>query len=169
MTREFFQEIYDYSYWAQRRVWACVEQLSEEQFTQDLESSVGALFDQCLHTMAVESWWFHFLATGELVFLQAEDYRTRAVLRTKWDETEKQVRAYLDALTPDELQREVRPDFWDEGEQPIRVWQALFQVANHSTDHRAQTLAGIHRLGGPTVGQDYLTYLAHKQGLTDEA
>lgn len=169
MTKEFFQELFDYTYWAHRRVWACVVQLSEEQFTEALDSSVGSLHEQCLHTMSVEFWWFRFLATDTLEFLQAEQYPARATLRAKWDETEEQVRAYLETLTPDELQREVRPDFWDEGAQPIQVWQALFQVANHSTDHRAQTLASIHRLGGPTVGQDYLAYLFEKQGLPDEA
>jgi uncharacterized damage-inducible protein DinB len=33
------------------------------------------------------------------------------------------------------------------------------QVINHSTDHRAQTLAMLHHLGAPTIGQDFLAYL----------
>jgi uncharacterized damage-inducible protein DinB len=37
------------------------------------------------------------------------------------------------------------------------------QVINHSTDHRAQMLAGLHRLGAPTVGQDLLDYLFMQQ------
>jgi uncharacterized damage-inducible protein DinB len=35
--------------------------------------------------------------------------------------------------------------------------------ANHSTDHRAQTLAGLHKLGAPTVGQDYLNFCWEKR------
>jgi uncharacterized damage-inducible protein DinB len=35
----------------------------------------------------------------------------------------------------------------------------MIQVANHSTDHRAQTLRLLHDLGAPTFGQDYLRYL----------
>lgn len=39
-----------------------------------------------------------------------------------------------------------------------RVWELLFQWFNHSTDHRAQTLALIHQLGGETSAQDYIFY-----------
>ncbi|PJF26553.1 MAG: hypothetical protein CUN52_15675 [Phototrophicales bacterium] len=45
----------------------------------------------------------------------------------------------------------------------MTVRDALVQVANHSTDHRAQTLAGLHQLGATTVEQDYLFYLWEKE------
>ena len=73
------------------------------------------------------------------------------------------IRAYLDHLTPEELAREVRPEFWPRGRRPIKVYQAITQVTFHSTDHRAQMLAGLHRLGAPTVGQDLLDYLFMQQ------
>ena len=38
----------------------------------------------------------------------------------------------------------------------------LLHVFNHGTDHRAQALAMIDRLGGETVGQDLLTYLVEQ-------
>ena len=158
MDRQYFVELYDYNFWAQRRVWTCVMQLSEQAYREDLQYSVGAIHEQCAHTLAVEHWWLTFLATGELRFI-GETLTDRATIRAQWDATEAMVRTYLDRLTPDELQREVRPGFWSAGQGPIRVYQALLQVANHSTDHRAQTLAGLHRLGAPTVGQDVLDYL----------
>lgn len=159
MDRQHFVELYDYNYWAQRRVWACVLQLSEEDFRRDLRYSVGSILDQCAHTLAVEHWWFVFLGTGKLAFLDGRQFTTREAIRAQWDATEALVRAYLDRLTPEESRREVRPDFWPAEQRPIKVYQALTQVANHSTDHRAQTFAGLHRLGAPTVGQDVLDYL----------
>ncbi len=163
MDRQYFVELYDYNYWAQRRVWANVLQLSDEAFQQDLHYSVGSIRDQCAHMLSVEHWWFVFLGTGELTFLNNQQLTTREAIRTQWDTTEALVRAYLDRLTPEELQHEVRPDFWTAERRPIRVYQALTQVANHSTDHRAQTLAGLHRLGAPTAGQDVLDYLVVQQ------
>lgn len=77
------------------------------------------------------------------------------------------VRGYVASVDDAELQRDVRPDHWDPDERPIKMWQAMLQVANHSTDHRAQVLAGIQRLGGPTVGQDYLDYLFEQQQAVD--
>lgn len=164
MNSTYFQDLYNYNFWAHRRVWACIEQLSDDQFTHDPGHSIASIRDQCIHTMAVEWWWFHFLQTGTLVFLNSAHYPSRASIRTQWDNVEHTVRAYLHTLTDPELERQVRPDFWNETRQPIKVWQALLQVANHGTDHRAQILAGIRHLGGPTVEQDYLSYLFARQG-----
>lgn len=160
MNRDYFIELYDYTDWANRKVWDCVLQLSEDDFRKPLDYSVGSIFEQCVHTMAVESWWLHFLYTGELHFISnLDDYPDRSSIRTKWDEVSATNRAYLLTLTDEELQRHVKPEFWDENEVAITVAQALCQVANHSTDHRAQILAMLHKLHAPTVGQDFLDYL----------
>src|SRR5689334_19158338 len=58
MDRQHFVELYDYNYWAQRRVWDCVQQLSEEDVRKDLGYSVGSILDQCAHMLSVEHWWF---------------------------------------------------------------------------------------------------------------
>lgn len=160
MDPAMFREMYAYNFWADRQVWQCVEQLTEEQFTQDVGFSRGSLREQCIHIMAVEFWWFRFLHTGNVEFLDSDDYPTRAAVRARWDTIEQEVTRYLAGVTPDELTREVKPDVWDEDDKPVQAWQAMFQVANHSTDHRAQTLASIHLLGGPVVQQDYLDYLS---------
>jgi uncharacterized damage-inducible protein DinB len=165
VNAEFFRDLYNYNFWARDRIWSCVEQLTDEQFDADVGYSHGTIRDQCVHVLAVEYWWFEFLRTGTLRFTDAENLDTRAAIRAEWEAVEQNVRAYAESVDDAELQRDVRPDFWDEERQPIKVWQAMLQVANHSTDHRAQVLAGIQRLGGPTVGQDYLDYLfAQQQG-----
>jgi uncharacterized damage-inducible protein DinB len=159
MDATSFRDLYAYTFWADRQMWACVEQVSDAQFTQDLAYSRGALREQCMHIMGVEFWWPHFLRTGELRFLDEADYPTRAAIRARWDEIERDVTAYVTALTSHELERDVRPDVWDAEDAPIKLWQALLQVANHSTDHRAQVLAGLKTLGAPTFEQDYLNYI----------
>jgi len=159
MDREAFVFLYDYLFWADRQVWACVEALSDDDFDQPLDYSVGSVREQVVHTMRVEHWWPMFLATGALEFMQDVDLSTRAAIRAAWDGVEAHVKAYVGGLTPAELARLVKPPFWDADEAAIPVWQALLQVANHSTDHRAQTLAGLHRLGAATVGQDILDFI----------
>jgi uncharacterized damage-inducible protein DinB len=161
MDKHHFQMLYDYNFQANRKVWDCVMELTDEQFHQPLDFSVGSIHDQCVHTMAVEHWWPHFLMTGELDFLDQDQYPTRELIRQQWDAVEVKIHAYLDTLTPQELERNVRPPEpeWNADKKPIKVWQVLVQVANHSTDHRAQTLAMIHRLGGETIEQDFLNYL----------
>ncbi len=157
---EYFNRLYAYNLWANRRVWDCVMELSPEEFDVELDYSLGSVRTQVVHTMGVEHWWITFLNEGILSFLDMEDYPNRTIIRNKWDAIEEYVRCYIQSLTPAELDREVKPPFWEDHARPIKVWEALLQVANHSTDHRAQTLAGLHRLGAPTVGQDYLDFIS---------
>lgn len=162
MTPEIFQDIYAYNFWADRQLWKCLELLTDEQFNQASEGH-DSLRDEALHTMGVEHWWLVFIATGRLWFLEENDYPTRASIRTMWDRIEENVMHFLSTISEQDLQREVRPEVWREGRKPIPVWQALFQVANHSTDHRAQMMGEVRRLGGKTFEQDYLNYLFEKQ------
>ncbi len=158
MVAEIFTALYAHNAWANRRVWDCIMQLSDDQFDQDIQHSIGAIHNQVAHIMGVEFWWFKFLITGDLIFVTEADCITRAAIRAKWDETEAMIRDYVSKLTPEELAREVKPDFWEPEKPALKVYEALFQVANHSLDHRAQTLAALNAIGGPTTPQDYIFY-----------
>jgi uncharacterized damage-inducible protein DinB len=165
METQLFVALYDYNAWANRRVWDGVQQLSEEEFNRPIDYSIGSIHNQVAHTMAVEYWWFKFLSTGELDFPSEADCATRESIRAKWDATEPMIRACVATLTPGELQREVKPPFWEAEKPPLKVFEALFQVANHSLDHRAQTLVALNQVGGPTTPQDYIFYKFEQAGV----
>ena len=158
MDPSHWQELFDYNFWANRRVWASVMALDEALFDRPLDGDRHSLRAQCVHVLAVEYWWLHFLQTGVVEFLDEDLYVTRADVRAIWDEVEAKVRGYLAILTLADLQRTVRPNFWHDP-WSVQAWQGLMQVLNHSTDHRAQLLDVVRELGGPTDEQDYLTYL----------
>jgi uncharacterized damage-inducible protein DinB len=159
MDAATFHDLFAYHRWANARVWDCLVALDDERFTRDLDYSVGSLRAQVLHAIAVEWWWVAFLRTGELDFLDQDAYPDRDAIATLRAETDARTLAYLAGLTADELDRPVRPDFWPPEHAAIPVRDALLQVINHSTDHRAQTLAGLHAVGGATTEQDYLSWL----------
>ncbi len=159
MNITYLQQMYDYNYWANRQVWDCILALSDADFKKHLDYSIGSIHIQITHLIAVESWWFKYLATDDIEFDEIENYPTRDAIRQHWDGVETMVRNYLANLTETELERTVRPPFWNEEYQAIKVWEAIMQVSYHSLDHRAQILAGLHSLGAPTVAQDFLNYL----------
>jgi uncharacterized damage-inducible protein DinB len=160
MDKAFFLSLYRYNFHANRLVWDCMIKLPESKLLQPIPYSIGSLFHQSIHVMGVEHWWFHFLCDDKLEFIEDDvDYPTPEAIRSQWDETEAYIMAYLNTLTPDELQREVKPPFWDDIDPAVKVWQGMMQVINHSTDHRAQMLRMLHDFGAPTVEQDYLNYL----------
>ncbi|HRF95508.1 MAG TPA: DinB family protein [Aggregatilineales bacterium] len=162
MDKDFFIDLYLYNFWANMRVWECIEELSDEEFFRELSYSIGSIHSQIMRTLSVEAWWFRFLQTGIVQFIDEKDLTNRDIILKQWVETEKQVMAYLNTLTTEELNRKVLPPFW-ENKPAITVRDALVQVANHSTDHRAQTLSGLHQLGATTIEQDYLFYLWEKE------
>lgn len=160
MSPEHYRQLFSYDEWANHRVWNCLERLTDEQFTADLNYSVGSLRMQTVHMLTNQSFWVWFLTTGERRFVDYDDYPNRPLIRAAWDQVHRETREYLNGLPPAELDRIVLPGHWaSRGRTPFAVWQGLIQVLNHNTDHRAQMLAGIHRLGGQTVAQDYLAML----------
>ncbi|MEL6408177.1 MAG: DinB family protein [Chloroflexota bacterium] len=165
MLKDYLVQLYDYTDWANRRVWECVAKVEDDVYFADRDFSVGSLYDQLLHTMGVELWWLSYLDTGNIIFLTEDEvkaYEDRKVFRQRWDDVARKNKVYLANLTPDELQRKVHPDFWDDDEPSITVAQAIIQVTQHSLDHRAQTMTLLHQLGYEGTNQDFLTFL-HEQ------
>lgn len=158
MSPEALQNMFAYNIRTNKRVWDCAMQLSDADYKKDTGYSVGSVEQQLVHVLAVEYWWMHFLATGELRFKE-EPFATRAEHRAFWDEVNDANMAYLETVTPDMLMRKVRPDFWDEHIEPILAWQGVMQVIMHSMDHRSQILRLLYDLGAPTFEQDYLYHL----------
>ena len=161
MNKDYFEQLYDYTFWADRKFFVCAMTLTDEQYHQDIDFSQGSIANHVMHIMMVEHWWIQFLATGALNFFGEDVFALpRDAIRAKWDQVEQNVRDYLATLTPEELARPVKPEFWDPDERPIAVWQALTQVAHHSADHRVQAMAMLHtQFSAPTFEQDFLSYL----------
>jgi uncharacterized damage-inducible protein DinB len=164
MEPSLWQELYDYNFWANRRVWESIMALDEAFFDKPLGGDRRSIRIQCIHILEVEYWWVHFLHTGVVEFLDDEVLLTRADVRAAWDDVEVKVKGWVAQMTPASLERTVRPDFWKDP-WSVKAWQGLMQVLVHSTDHRAQLLDAVRELGGPTDEQDYLTYL-HERAMS---
>ncbi|MCO5183229.1 MAG: DinB family protein [Anaerolineae bacterium] len=149
MNAEMFRQLYAYHFAVNRKVWLdCVMKLSDRQFREKVGYSVGSVRNQTVHMLNVDSRWFHALR-GEQVpgLLNPVYFGTKAKVRSTWDQVEIEMHTYMEALTDSDLIRPI-----DNG---MPVWQVLFHVLNHGTDHRAQLLAALNRLGMQTVSQDY--------------
>jgi uncharacterized damage-inducible protein DinB len=142
------RDMYAHYFKVNRRLWdECVMALTEAQYRQPLEYSVGSIRNQCVHLMNVDERWFSGLRGEPVPDWYGDDvFNDRAELRAKWDAVEALMRDYLDRLTDDALAADFRT---------FKVWQVLIHVFNHGTDHRAQMLAMMHPFGVPTFAQDY--------------
>ncbi len=168
MNVETYRSLFEYNRWANARVWTCVLALTDSQFNEPSDYSLGSVQHQIVHTMGAESLWQkRLIGISPSTFLDPADYPLRAVIRAEWNLIEQDMIAYLDRL--DEATLGVELEYRSINGDAVRhmpVWQALQHMVNHSTDHRAQTLAQIHRVGGATVAQDLVFYSWEKQGQT---
>lgn len=156
MTADDFRQLYEYHFTLNRRVWErSVMALTDEQFTRKLGYSVGSVRNQCVHMLNIDDRWFSGLRGVEVPgFLNPVYFRKRVVIRERWDSVEADMRAYLSTLSDEHLDQP-----FEEG---LKVWQVLFHVLNHGTDHRAQLLAMLNQLGAPTFPQDYFFFAVGK-------
>lgn len=150
MNAAYFRQLYAYHFALNRKLWhESIMTLSDEQFVQDLDYSVGSIRNQVVHLFSVDNSWFSVLRGEERAhFANPVHYPNRDKTRTRWDEVEAAMQGYLDGLTDDALTQPFH--------EPLVVWEVLLHVANHGTDHRAQLLAMLHSLGAPTFAQDYV-------------
>lgn len=152
MDAKGFNHLFEYHLTRNRELWEqCITTLTPEQFTQEVNYSIGSMRNQCVHLLNIDERWFSGLRGLDLPdFADPLAYPDLASVRSKWDAVEAGMREYLSGLDDETLQGEFMPN--------VKVWQILFHVLNHGTDHRAQMLAGLHALGAPTFAQDYFFF-----------
>lgn len=104
MTPEAIRKIFDYTYWAFERVWDCICQLTDEQFTQELGYSSGSIRNHVIHMISSHRRWVSRLKGDEVLqHLNFNDYSTRIAVKTKWDEAKAEFLDYVYSLDQAQL------------------------------------------------------------------
>ena len=153
--------LFEYHIWANNQVWSCVESLTDEQFLQADSYSIGSVFKHQFHLMQTDWSSAHFLLHGSWPSgegLQEEDFMDRATLRARWDEVEADLRAGLAGLKAEQLGQTMDLPAGDGQTFTVNLWELSYTLINHGTNHRAQCLALISKLGGNTVEQGAYFY-----------
>lgn len=162
MNIDDIQLLYAYDRWANERVLQAAATLTAEQFTRDLGGSFRSLRDTLLHIIAGEWIWLEYWKAPPVDPASLDNLRSRReslfnpdsfpalpVVRSKWEEVEKQQMDFLNGLTDDLLAKML----------PFRSTQArlshlMQHVANHSTYHRGQVSLLMRQFGAKPVGTE---------------
>lgn len=105
MNADAFRHLYDYHFTVNRKIWDThIMALTQEQFTQKVDYSVGSIHNQIVHLMSVDHAWFcDLLGVKNSGFFDPEQYTEREKIRAKWDDVEQTMREYLANLKDDML------------------------------------------------------------------
>jgi uncharacterized damage-inducible protein DinB len=164
MNADAFRHFYEYHFTENRKMWdTYIMSLSQEQFTQPVDYSLGSVRNQIVHLMNVDNSWFGDLSgITDREELAPTDLDDREKIRAYGDKVEHMMRAYLAQLSDDMLTQKPFPDGEDKD---LILWQVLLHVGNHGTDHRAQMLRLLNDLGLKTTAQDYVFYIYENPSL----
>ncbi len=159
--------LFEYNYWANRRILVSAARISQAQFTAETAFPRGSLRGTLVHILDAEYGWRELLDHGvEMLDLQPADFPSVEALTPKWREEEAAMRKYLGSLTdanmPD-IMRYTNP----QGIKRERVlWHGLFHVVNHGTQHRSECAAMLTDFGQSPGDIDFTLFLSENPQLT---
>jgi uncharacterized damage-inducible protein DinB len=156
--------LYEYNCWADHLILTTCAQVSPEQYAAPARIGVGyeSLRATVLHILGSERGW-RLICQGALVVdwdeLTVADYPTLQSLEERWQAEEQEMRAYIGALTNEDLQGLVRYEV-DNGIVRERVlWHCLVHLLNHGTQHRSEAAALLTRYGQSPGDFDFTLFL----------
>jgi uncharacterized damage-inducible protein DinB len=168
MTVNDLETLYDYGYWANRKLLDTITQLTPEQFAQPVSEDHGSIRKTMVHMLSAEWGWLG--RCGGMAErgapLNPADYPTVASLVDKWSQIEAALRAFLSTLKDEDLDRNVEFSFGGSERYSMPVGELLQHAANHGVHHRGQVSLRLRLLGYDPADVDILFYYAEKRGIT---
>lgn len=159
MSPDEIRLLYQYDSWANRRVLGAASALSPEQFTRDLGSSFRSVRDTLVHIMGAQWIWLERwqgrLPAG---LPEAKDFPTLDSIRARWSEVERDLLAYVNHLSVEEIAAVREYKTAKSGAFLNPLWQALQHLVNHGTYHRGQLTTMLRQLGAAPPQTDLIVF-----------
>jgi uncharacterized damage-inducible protein DinB len=159
LTVKDLERLYDYGYWATRKLLAAVAQLTPEQFTQTVAGSYGSVRNTLVHVMSAEWGWVERCGgprRGDA--LKADDYPTLESVTATWTTVEAHVRGFLSTLKDEDVARVVEFSIPRGEKRALALGDLLQHGATHGVHHRGQVALLLRSLGHSPGNFDLLFY-----------
>jgi uncharacterized damage-inducible protein DinB len=142
------ETFFDYSYWANRKLFEVLSQLTTEQFTQPVGGSYGSIRNTLVHMMSTEWGWLDRSGgTPRGPRLNPADFPTFRSVVEQWRRVEEYVRQFLARARDEDLDRVVEFAIGDGPKQALSVGQMMHHGAVHGVHHRGQIALLLRTLG----------------------
>ena len=159
MTVKDLQVLYDYSAWANERLFEVIARLTPEQFTEPVAGSYGSVRNTMVHVLSAEWGWLDRCGGARRgPALIADDYPTLSSLLDRWQQVEAHVRTFLAELRDEDLDRIVEFAFGNGPRHAMRVADLMQHAAIHGVHHRGQVALLLRLLGQVPGNFDILIY-----------
>jgi uncharacterized damage-inducible protein DinB len=161
------QRLYDYGYWANRRLLRVISELSPDEFTRTAAGNPRSIRDTLVHAMSAEWGWLSRCGGPERgLALNPTDYPTTAAVRETWRVVEGHLRTFLSQLKDEDLARETEFTNPRGEKRSLTMAELLQHAANHGVHHRAQLALLVRLLGHTPASLDMLIYDGEQRGVS---
>jgi uncharacterized damage-inducible protein DinB len=160
MTLADLKTLIDFHYWARDRVLDAAELLTPEQFTRDMGGSFKSIRDTLAHLYSAEwAWYQRWHGTSPTAMVPFEQFPDVASIRRTWSEHESRMRAFLNSLGDDDINRVIEYRMLDGRPGSSPLWQMVQHIVNHGSYHRGQLTTMYRQLGAaPAKSVDLIRY-----------
>ena len=148
MNKNDITILYQYNQWASAKILNAAKNITQDQYLASASFPHGGLRGTLVHALFAEwIWrkrWEGFSPTERL---KPDDFPTFESLHIRWLEEEKALMSFVERLTDEKLESNVRYKN-TQGEPFERIlWQAMAHVVDHGTQHRSEAAAILTDLG----------------------
>lgn len=158
--------LFEYNYWANRRIVGAAEQATLEQRAQHTSLPFGSLHGTLIHLLDAERSWRELLQNNRMTFEWTEaDFPTLESLQARWAVEEAAMRAYIKGLTDEQLVGIIQYTTPEGAERRRILWHCLYHVVNHATQHRSEAGAMLTDFGHSPGDLDFTLFLNENPGL----
>jgi len=153
------EELFDYSYWANDRLFEVAAQLTPEEFTKPVAGSYGSVRNTLVHVLSAEWGWLDRCGGARRgSALIPTDYPTLISLLHQWHQIESHTREFFGTLKDEDLDRVVEFTLGDGLRRAVPLGRLLHHAAIHGIHHRGQVALLLRSLGYVPGNFDILIY-----------
>jgi uncharacterized damage-inducible protein DinB len=165
VTVEDLELLYDYGYWANKKLFDVISKIPPGQFTQAVGGSFGSIRNTLVHTMSAEAGWMERCGGAKRgPKLEPDDFPTVASVIEHWKKVEAGVRDFIAHLIDDDLLRDVQYPGARSGTVTMPIGELMQHAAAHAVHHRGQVAMLLRMLGHAPGNFDMLFFFEEKHG-----
>jgi uncharacterized damage-inducible protein DinB len=161
----YILQLMDFNYWANGLIMKYTEKCKTAEFTRDTPGSQNSLRDILCHIMFGEALWLDRMQGKPRTSREMREkysptrYPDTKTLYGEWFDLELRMRAFISALSEEQLHQAVRYARADEAEFENTFIDVFTQLAFHGMQHRAEAAIILTDLGHSPGSIDFITYL----------
>lgn len=153
MTKNYFTEVAEYNVWANNIVWGWLDQISDEQWNQNIVSSFNSIGETALHIVSAETIWLDRLNKVEApVWIQSTFKGSKEETIELWKRSTAGLKKFMDEFDEAGMMdilvfKRINGDRYE-----MPHYQVFAHIFNHSTYHRGQLVTMLRQAGFTNVG-----------------